>query len=142
MGPGNKLLRSGISNFASCAARGTPNLLGRFLPFPIQRRHSYFTAKVPAKNLTLENSQHHIGESSEIGREDPAQVGWVSTLLLAQLTKDLLGEQADHLILTQYQLGPIYRNNTTITVYYAKGNHNHTYTLYTVTQKSEPLDVW
>jgi len=46
----------------------------------------FYVAKIPAKNLMLGNSQHHMGESGPNGRDDPLQAGclYVYQLLLAR----------------------------------------------------------
>ena len=88
MGPGKKLPGSGILDFAPAPRWGIPNLSRSLSAIPYtapsscrhagseQRRYAgFYIAKIPAKNLVLENSQHHIGESSPIRRDDPPCAG-------------------------------------------------------------------
>jgi len=76
MGPGIKTSRKWDFEFRPYTTRGTPKLpwsLSAILCTALQLASSAATwdftlQKIQAKNLMLGNCQHHIGESSPIGR--------------------------------------------------------------------------
>jgi len=77
---GKNVQESEFRIFPPVPCRGTPNLPRSISAITYTAlcicRHAaseqchyagFYVAKIPGKNLTLENSQHHIGESRPIG---------------------------------------------------------------------------